>query len=154
MIFGGLLFGMFLFLVFSVIVLSVLYIVGSIGLNKIAKKEGHNKAWLAWIPIGNWFLTAMLVEDDVNESIRGRFTLIFTLSLVCSLFIGGIFILFLYLPLILMFYAFYYIANRYSENAIVHVIIAVLTFSLSVPFQLFRFRNRKNRLTENQSVVI
>lgn len=117
------------------------YLFMGLGLSKIAKNEGKGKRFLAWIPIINIVLLGMLVEDDVYEKIRGKFTIIIGVSMFLALFIGKGFIT--YLPLALSIYAFFFIANRYSKNVTAHTVIAVITFGLSMPFQLFRFRKRK-----------
>lgn len=135
--------GVMAFLFFFIIILIVLYVLGSVGLFKIAKKEDNDLYWLAWIPIANMFLMAMLVEEDVHESLKGKYTMIYGIVLVSSFFISIFYAPFAFLPLAMMLYAFYFIANRYSTNGIVHLVLSAVTLGLAIPFQLFRFRNRE-----------
>ncbi|PIN73868.1 hypothetical protein COV20_02010 [Candidatus Woesearchaeota archaeon CG10_big_fil_rev_8_21_14_0_10_45_16] len=51
--------GMFLFFMGIVV-----YVYFALALMTIAKKLGNDKAWLAWIPIANFFLLAILAEKD------------------------------------------------------------------------------------------
>lgn len=129
------------FFVFAVIGL-VMYIVQAIGLYKIAKNQGVKNEWLAWIPIANLFLMAMLVENDVNESLRGKYTLTYGIVYVVGLIGGMAFAPLAVLPTIMTYYAFYHIARKHSNNEVAHIIIAIVTLGISIPIQLFRFRNR------------
>src|SRR5699024_2286461 len=140
----GALIGFFMLLlssmsIFGIFILTYLFM--GLGLSKIAKNEGKGKRFLAWIPIINIVLLGMLVEDDVYEKIRGKFTIIIGVSMFLALFIGKGFIT--YLALALSISALFFITNRYSKHVTAHTVIAVITFGLSMPFQLFSFRKRK-----------
>lgn len=140
--------GMFLavfigfFFVFVVIGI-VLYIVQAIGLYKIAKTQKVEYEWLAWIPIANMFLMAMLVERDVNESLRGKYTMTYGIVYVVGLIGGMVFAPLAILPTIMTYYTFYHLARKYSANSVAHIIIAIVTLGFAMPFQIFRFRNRE-----------
>lgn len=147
-IFGGVFFGILALVLLVFIVLIALYIVSAIGLSSIAQKEGHDKAWLAWIPIANTFLMMMLVEDDVHESMRGKYTLIYAITLIASFVIGGFFPLIGLVPSVMMYYALYLLANSRSDNAVMYLVISIVTFNFATPFILFRLRNRDRRSLE------
>lgn len=130
-------------LLFGFIVAVILYILYGIGMYKIAGKEGRGDlAWLAWIPIGNFFILPLVVENYVHKDLRGKFTLIFGIAFVVSFVFSWVFAPFGFIYLILFIYAFYVLALRYSDNAIVHLIISIITLGASVPISVFRLRNR------------
>lgn len=61
------------------VVLAVLYILNSIGLYRMAKKVGNDKAWLAWIPIASTWLMFTLSDSEyrvlaINKVISDRST--------------------------------------------------------------------------------
>lgn len=122
----------------------ICYVVQAMALYKIAENQGYDKPWLAWVPVINSFMLPILVEDDVHEPLQGKFTWIYGISIVVSL-IGAFFIPFItFIPTLLMYYAFFAIANRFSERPVVHLLVAIITLGLAIPFQLFRFRNRES----------
>lgn len=121
----------------------IFYVLQAIGLYKIATKQGYDKPWLAWIPFVNIFMIPILVEDEVHESIRGKFTMIFGISFAASVVLGFFLPFLSFIPTILTYYGFYLIAVRYSEQPVVHLVIAVLTLGLTMPFQLLRFGSKE-----------
>lgn len=144
---GYMLLLMFLFGVMVFLLGMVSYILMAIGFYKIATREGKKDlAWLAWIPIGNIFLLLVLVEGAVYKDFKGNLTLFYGILLVAAAVAGTFFSLAPLIPgvfaNILMFYAFYYVANRYSPNALLHLIIAIITLGLSMGVQFFLFRNK------------
>lgn len=129
----------------------VLYILQAIGLFAIAKKEGRQDvAFLAWIPIANSFLMALLVEDDVHPDIRGKFTLIYGIAFVVSILLSSFIPFVGFIPLILMLYAFYIIVKWYSPNPILHIVIAAITLGASSAVSIFLLRKR-DRIIEVQN---
>jgi len=134
----------FLLLFMCVIfLLSLQHFFGAIGLYRIAKREGLSHSWLAWFPLGNFISLTRLVEKQVYKPLRNKFTLFFILFLLLSFFFSIYIPFLLYSFLAVLIYAFYFIAERYSERVNLHLALAVVTFGLSIPFQLFRFRNRE-----------
>lgn len=132
------------FFILFFIVGIILYVLNAIGLYSITKKsEKSDLAFLAWIPIANMFLVTLLVEDDVHEEIRGKFTLIFAIAFVVSFVLSWFFGPFGFLYLVAYLYGFHFIAKKYSENAVVHTIIGAVTFGASTAVSFFRFRNRE-----------
>ncbi len=134
----------FALLIIMVIVALILYVFQAIGLFTIAKREGKaDMAWLAWIPIVNSFLLMLLVEDEVHQEIRGKLTLFYGIAFVVSLLLGGFIPFISFIPLLMIIYAFYFLAKRYSDNPVMHMVIAIITIGLSVAIQIFIFRNRE-----------
>lgn len=140
----GLLIGLGVFLLVFGVIAVILYVLQAIGLFKIAKREGQaDKAWMAWVPIVNYFLLTLLVENDVHPSIRGKFTLIYGIALAASILLNWFIPPLVFLPLAVIVYGFYFLAARYSTNTVAHVVIAAITLSTAIPIQLFLFRNRE-----------
>src|SRR5699024_2685161 len=122
----------------------VYYILFALGMSKIARTQGReDMAFLAWIPIAQTFLLPLVVENDVHEGMRGRFTLIYAISWVGSIILSMFFALFGILSMVVLLYGFYVLATRFSTNALAHTVIGVITLGMSVPISLFRFRNRQ-----------
>lgn len=98
------------------------------------------------VPFANSFLYPILTENDVHKSLQGKFTLIYGIAFVLTLILNP------YIPMIsalttaILIYAFYFIAKRYSERGVAHVVVAIITFGISVPFQVFWLRNRKPKI--------
>lgn len=64
---GFLIFG----IVFGIIVSLVFYIFNAIALYSISKKRGYNNAWIAFIPIVNFYLMGA-IADNINLSINKK----------------------------------------------------------------------------------
>lgn len=131
------------FLVIAIVGI-VFYILFALGMFKIAKTLGRgDMAFLAWIPIAQTFLIPIVVENDVHESVRGKFTLVYAISWIGSIVLGFFLAPLGFLSFIVLLYGFYVMATRFSENAIIHLVIGVVTLGISVPISVFRFRNRE-----------
>src|SRR5690625_1569955 len=131
------------FIGFFFLVGLILFILQAIGLYNIAKREGKGDiAWLAWIPIISQFLFTLLVEKDVHPGLRGRYTWLFLAATIVALMLGYFVCFVPLIPLAMFFYAFYFIAKRYTENPVLYVVIAIITVGWSIPIQIFMFRNR------------
>lgn len=138
--------GVFLafFAVFAIVGL-ILYILQAIGLFKIAKNEGRaDLAWLAWIPIASTFLLTLIVERDVHKEFRGKMTLIYGIAFVASAVLANFVFFIGFIPMIVMYYAFFFLARKFSPNPVLHIVIAIITFGMAIPIQLFIFRNRES----------
>ena len=90
---GGLLMGAAGFLVAIVIVLMLValaisvasYVLGAIGLYRIAKRRGIHHAWLAWIPVGNSWLLGSVSDHYqyvVNHKVTKRRRVLLILAIV------------------------------------------------------------------------
>lgn len=122
----------------------VFYILHAIGLFKIAKRAGRGDvAFLAWIPIVSTFLMTLLVEDNVHKELRGKVTLIYGIAFAVSVLLSAFIPFAGFASLIVMYYAFYFLAKRLSTNPVLHLVIAIVTFGMSIPIQIFMFRNRE-----------
>lgn len=137
------------------VVAIIFYILQAIGLFKIAKREGREDlAWLAWIPIASTFLLTLIVENEVHKDFRGKVTMIYGIAFAASI-IASAFIPFAGLVAsIVVFYAFYFLANMYSTNPVLHLVISIVTFGIAMPIQIFIFRKRERIITDDQGPVI
>lgn len=132
------------FIFAAVIIGIVLYILYALGMFKIAKTLGRgDMAFLAWIPLAQTFLLPLVVENDVHEGLRGKFTLVYAISWLASILLGMFFAPFSFISIVVFLYGFHILASRFSANALAHTIIGVVTLGISVPVSLFRFRNRE-----------
>lgn len=133
----------------------IFYILHAIGLYKIAKRADRGDlAILAWIPIANTFLMTLLVENDVHKELRGKVTLIYGISFVVSVFLSIFIQLAGFISLLIIYYAFYFLAKKLSPNPVLHIVIAIVTLGISMPIQIFMFRNREFINPEDQGSII
>lgn len=140
----GMIVAFFAVFVFLGIVAIILFFFQAIGLFKITKREGKGDiAWLAWIPVINTFLITLLVENDVHKELRGKFTLIYGIAFVLSIILASFIAFVGLIPMVLFYYAFYFLANKYSDKPVLHLVIGIITLGFAVPIQIFMFRNRE-----------
>lgn len=70
--FGFAFLGILLGIVLIVLVFGILtYVLRSVGLSSIAKRRGINHAWLAWIPVGNYWIAGS-IADQYQYVAKGR----------------------------------------------------------------------------------
>src|SRR5699024_6818524 len=108
----------------------------------------------AWVPVANSFLMMWLLEKSVHEGLRNKFTLVNGISMAATVLmsrLGAGFISFI--PSILSFYACYSLAERYSTNPILHLVIGIITFSGSTSISIFMFRNKQPVDTTGMDVI-
>lgn len=68
----GLLFGVFAVVMLFTLALSVvIYVLQSISMYTIAKRRGIHKPWLAWIPVGNWWILGS-ISDQYQYVAKGK----------------------------------------------------------------------------------
>jgi hypothetical protein len=117
-------------------VIIILYILGSIGLMKIADKMGEEKSWIAWVPVLNlyligklgfsnvvgWLMIALGIlsgNRDTNNSIFS-----FALSILTAI-------------------SLYKIYSKVSDKAVLMTVFTVLSLGLLTPIFLFSIRNNE-----------
>ncbi|MEI3613415.1 hypothetical protein [Pseudogracilibacillus sp. SO30301A] len=150
--FAGFFLGMMAFAGLFIIAGIVLFILQAIGLFNIAKKEGRGDiAWLAWIPIVSQFLLTYLVEKHVHEGLRGKVTLLYGIAIAVSVFFGYFLPFVFFIPIAVLCYALYFIAELYSDNPLFHTALALVSIGCSIPIQIFMFRKNTKPLV-NESV--
>lgn len=132
------------FLAFFIVIGLILYIFNAIGLFKIAKREGRaDLAWLAWIPIASTFLLTLLVENDVHKEFRGKVTMVYGIAFAASILLSTFIPFAGFIGSVIVFYAFYFLAKKFSTNPVLHLVISIITLGVAMPIQIFIFRNRE-----------
>jgi hypothetical protein len=145
----------FLFL-FLIIVL-VLYILHGIGLMKIAKKLNVSHAWMAWVPVLNFYLLGKVAFNNIYVQLA--LPILFILGGSRETTVNGEIITkgtILPSPLddimwlafmILMFVCLYMVYKRMSKKAVIMLVFTILSFGLLTP--IFLFAIRKNNIVDN-----
>jgi hypothetical protein len=84
--FGGAIIGALLAVgvVLVILIVLALYIYTALAWQTIAKKLGYKKAWLAWIPIANFFLLPILARKD-KDWVYGFLFLVPFVNIVMSI---------------------------------------------------------------------
>jgi len=127
-------------MMFLLILILPLYILGSLGLMKIAERQGIQYNWIAWLPVSSSYL---LGKVETNESLAWVLTsfsfliwftswtniptAIYWALLLAGLIIGSV--------------ALYNIYKRLSRHVIPMTIITFLSLGILGPIFLFAIRN-------------
>lgn len=133
----------------GLLILIAFYILNAIAVSAIAKKNGYDKHWLAWIPFANAFVLPILVKNHVNEIFKGNFVVVFAVTYALSIIFSDSFGLAI-IPGILTYYAFFIVTKWYSRNPGWHLFLSIITLGISMPISLLRFKNRENLFAEVQ----
>lgn len=64
------------------LILIPIFILYSIGLYKLAKNQNIQNAWLAWMPVGNYYILGLLIKDA--PYIKNKFKKIEIIALICG----------------------------------------------------------------------
>jgi len=154
-ILGTFIIAFFGFFIVMLVVGLILYILQAIGLFKIAKREGRaDLAWLAWIPIASTFLMTLIVENDVHKEFRGKLTLIYGIAFAASVILSSFIPFVGFISTIIIYYAFYFLAKKFSPNPILHLVISIITIGIAMPISIFIFRNREAIIHDEQEPII
>lgn len=91
---AGIITGIFLIVYFLLMGISLVsYVLGSLGMYRMAKRRGIHHPWLAWVPVGNnWLLGS--ISDHYQYVVKHKVTKRRTVLLVLSIILMGISILF------------------------------------------------------------
>lgn len=127
--------------VIIVFVSLVSYIITAYSTMKIAINLKYDKPWLAWIPLVNQFMPLILIKNHVKENILKLLFIGLAISLAIPFF-GDEWQFISLIGFAISMYAYATMFKWYSKNYIAHIIIAIFTFSISIPISLFMFRNR------------
>jgi len=116
------------------------YVLGSLGLMRIAQRRGMGNAYLAWIPFGHTYLLTMLATG--KENLGYGFILLELVTLLRQ------FRVFSAIGRIGRFVMLYELYKKMSNKAILMIIITVLTFGVMGPIFLFAIRNNEFQIEE------
>ncbi|MBO5477244.1 MAG: hypothetical protein J6A15_05765 [Clostridia bacterium] len=130
------------------------YAFNSIGLNKLAKREGKASAFLAWIPYLNNYTLGRIAFKSNKHAIAmtalGVFSLIFLiamffvdLSMFYTLAIASF--IFSAISSVYNFIAHYKVYAKYSKSTILMTVLDVISFGILGPFFIFAIRNNDKK---------
>lgn len=84
----GLVFGIFLIVYLLALAFSVVsYVLGAVGMYRIAKRRGIHHAWLSWIPVGSSWLLGSISDHYqyvVKQKVTKRRKVLLILSIICA----------------------------------------------------------------------
>lgn len=134
-------------LFFSFIMIAVLvalYILGTVGLYRIALKSGVERPWFAFIPILQFYTLGRLIgEIKVGNYIVPELELLLSIGFFARYMpIFGL--IFKIVWVVLLFITVYELYRIYKgDKAMLMLIISVITLGLAVPIFLFVMRNEE-----------
>lgn len=129
-----------LLIIAALLLLAIIYwILTAIGLQMYAKKNNIDNTWLAWIPIAQSLY--LLYIYDVKFKPQYNLLLIGGISIAATVILSfiGVSIPFL---IFVMGYAMFWLFKRHEVNLALQMVIMVITFGLSIPFQLMLLSRR------------
>ena len=85
----GLVAGIFLIVYLLALAFSVIsYVLGAVGMYRIAKRRGIHHAWLSWIPVGSSWLLGSISDHYqyvVKQKVTKRRKILLILSIACMI---------------------------------------------------------------------
>ena len=146
---------LFLSMEIGVILLALLsYSVESFSLIKLAKKVNVKNSWLAFIPVVRMYIYGKIAfKDKIRPSLLVLLTCMtnVNIAIVNSEFkddlimIIAVLNVFQWFQVALTFYTVYKIYKKFSNKAVIMLILSVLTDSIIAPIFLFAIRNNELR---------
>ncbi len=153
-------------IIVCVVLSVVMYVFQALGIYSIAKRRGIEYAWMAWIPVVNYYMFGK-VADEYNARVDGKktsyawglligsiVTLVLALVMIPMAFtaifapvfwVGVAVVYFVLLAVSITMAVFQYIAlykiyKSTTESCVVLLVLSIL-FSFIMPFVLFAVRN-------------
>ncbi len=127
------------------------YLFMGLGLMKMAENHEIPNGWLGFIPIANMYLLGQLVNDVVEDSLKGKMHNYLLVLALASFFLSWI-------PLIgwlivlanlgLSIYAIFHLFNKFSDKGVALFVINLITFGLFYGFMIFAIRNGGEKVIE------
>ena len=140
----------------------IFYILQSIGLMKLAKRNNIKHSWLAFIPVANTYIHGKVAFEDkiktftllsikiISTIISSSYYLNLVLSYVNFHTVytsnNTIANVFSWTYIIFLFYASYQIFKKYSDKAVIMLVFSVLSCGLLTPIFLFAIRNNERKI--------
>lgn len=145
-------------LLFLMPIAIVLHFLAAIGFYKLAKREGISSAWLAFIPIAQYYTWGKLIKDQKFVREIYAFPFVFLLVMIilpvaavmletsASLLASIINLA----SLVIMFFCLYLLYDKYAhEKTIKYTVISILTLGIAAPIIIFMIRNNRAITSEN-----
>ena len=159
---GGILVLIFTLIYLALLVLMVVSLIFyAIGLQTMAKNEGLNHTWLAWIPIFNYYLIGELVKDRPLIKSGKRhltITLVGVVLAIASLVVIDIvlmdnettavigFLAWFFVYMIFVVYLWighYYLLAKYTKHALLLTLLSLFVSQLILQFSVYVLRNKQ-----------
>ncbi|MDF2674967.1 MAG: conserved rane protein of unknown function [Clostridiales bacterium] len=140
-------FGAFAFVFFILAI--VLYVLGSLGLYKLAQNTGIENPWLAWIPIANLYILAKLVKSVKLGSFEvPSLEIVLPVGCLAAAILGNIPVIgwLIYLAyVVLLVIVFYKLFTIYRpQQATLWIVLSIVLSFIGMPF-IFLFIMRNDR---------
>ncbi len=145
-------------LLFLMPIAIVLHFLAAIGFYKLAKKEGDFLAWLAFIPIAQYYTWGKLIKDQKFVKEIYAFPFVFLLAIIV-LAVAAVILetsapllasIINLASLVIMFFCLYLLYDKYAhEKTIKYTVISILTLGIAAPIIIFMMRNNSVTTSEN-----
>ena len=109
----------------------VAYVLSALGLMKLAQNKGIENAWLAWIPIANFYLLGRIVETvNIGTWEIPRLEIVLPVSFAVVMVLGRIpvlgFLLFIAFA-VLMGFVLYRLFSKYRpDQAVLYTVLSIV----------------------------
>lgn len=139
------------FTLFLLFIGLVLYLLEAYVVYSIASKKGLSTAWVSLIPVGSKVVICLMTEQQAPKFVRGKLFLVYLVTLLITtftsfsdngfmIFVGSLCAILL---VVIQYMTFYYLVSQYSNSAVAHLLIAILTLGLSMIISLYMIKNRE-----------
>lgn len=136
-----------------------LYLLFAFGLFRLAKRNDIENAWLAFIPIAQYYTLGMVVWDRVPTGFRNVLPwLMIGLAvaqiplMLFEIFFPPLVILSILLSFVtigFVLYALFELFRKYSNNYVVLLVFSILTLGIVGVIATFVIRNNEERLVDH-----
>ncbi|MCR6105646.1 hypothetical protein HXA32_05065 [Salipaludibacillus agaradhaerens] len=139
------------FIILFGIGLIVIYILGGLGLRRLANREGFDRTWRAFVPFVNLFLWGQIIKGQSSKN--------WAESLPHLLVGAGVgVIVFNFIPffgqfiiiasLVVIFYAAHLLYDTYTRYPFPLLLASIFSFGLGIPIIMFFIRNSDRSLSQ------
>lgn len=111
------------------------FIMYSIGLYKMAKNQNLENPWLAWIPVGNYYIVGLLAKD--SPFIKRKFKRIEIFTLIAGILYAGILIYSMYISLNSISNMNEYMNSVYSSSYWSTMLISLISSLIALLIRAF-----------------
>lgn len=127
---------------FGVIIGIAVYVFYAFSLFKLAQKRGVENAWLAWIPIAQFYIIGKLVKTvKISTFEVPSLEIVLPVGFLAVMLLGAIPLIgwLIYLAyLVVMVLSMYNLYKQYvPENAVLYTILSI--FGITIPFFFLKF---------------
>lgn len=140
----------------------IFYILQSIGLMRLSKRNNIKHSWLAFVPVANAYICGKVAFEDkiktftllglkivstvISLSYYSNLVLSYVNNNTASTSNDTIANVFSWIYIIFLLYASHQIFKRYSNKAVIMLIFSILSCGLLIPIFLFAIRNNERKI--------